>query len=139
MDERFDIIYAPASFGPQLNGYVMARGVEAVDRTHALFRWLRDELGISVDPATMYDEPIEQTLDCGCEIWMDFVLEKIGALASLRLGTRSAVAANIECDPCEEHLPDDPAAPPQAGRDWNGRVSAWKHKPRRPDSFQSDS
>jgi len=136
--QRFDIIYIPVSLGPAPTCHVLARGVEAIDRTHALLWWLRNELGVQVDPVSMFDKPIDETLDCGCELYLSFRMEQVGRMTALLIGTRAAAVADIECRPCDQHTRTDWQAPQRASRDWNGTVAAWKHKPGRPESFEAD-
>ena len=65
----FDIVYRSV----QVIGYstpdtyVMKRRVEAIDRTHALLWWIRNELGLNLDPVEMFDD---YKPECGCEFFI---------------------------------------------------------------------
>jgi hypothetical protein len=127
---QFDLIYAPYV----LAGYpspaeVLARDVPAIDRLHALLWWLRTELGITLDPVTMFDHmgdgSTTHTLDCGCEVDVEIVMRELGRLERWDRGEATLPTFEVEAEPCPTH-PD---------HDWSGIFAAWKHDPTRPDTF----
>jgi len=134
--EAFDIIYSPlARPGQKLTCHVMAREVEAIDRTHAILWWLRREFGLVVDPVEMFDQPHEHTADCGCDLFVQFEMKSLGGIARLRTGESAAATADVECAPCADHgEKGDPA--PQTHREWNGTFAAWDSDAERPDQFK---
>ena len=137
MSQTFDIIYMPiALLGQKTDCFVMARGVEAIDRTHALLWWVRRDVGLTVDPVEMYEQPYEHIADCGCSFYVSFETERLGSLARLRTGETAVPVANIECEPCDEHAEELDA--PQTHHDWNGTFAAWSSDPKRADAFVMD-
>ena len=138
--QSFDIIYRPVQIlgYPEPDTTVMARRVEAIDRTHALLWWIRNELGLKVDPVEMFDQPYESEADCGCDIHLSFEMHQLGRIARIRRGEQAVPTADIECEPCDLHAEAVGRRSPHEHRDWNGALAAWKHDPKRPDTSRAD-
>jgi hypothetical protein len=137
----FDIVYRPVQVigYPTPGTYVMQRRVEAIDRTHALLWWIRNELGLNLDPVEMFDAPSEYKPECGCECFISFDMQRLGLITRLRTAEQAVPTAEIECAPCELHTEQpDAYGDPRKSRDWNGTFAAWKHDPKRPDTFKRE-
>lgn len=102
-----------------------------------MLRWLRDDIGLKVDPVDMFNEDgFDYVAPCGCEFGIGFEMESVSWIKSLRLGARSAAAANIGCEPCQQHRASRRRQNEWTHREWNGRFSAWRHDPKRPNTIR---
>jgi hypothetical protein len=136
MPQAFDVVYSPIHLVgfPEPDSTLLTRRVEAIDRAHALLWYLRSELGIVVDPVTMFDKSQGENgfktyeLDCGCGLRMRFNMHELKWLERRRLGVPAIPYAEVETEPCADHEEDDHRA-------WNGILRAWKHSPKLPKTF----
>lgn len=145
MTQSFDIVYRPVQIAgyPEPDTTMMARRIEAIDRMHAILWWLRKELGVAIDPVTMFDDPSydlnrfgDYEIECGCNVRMRFTMHELGRLDRLRRGVAAIPVVDISCEPCKRHGDDVTGYDPRQRRDWNGMLRAWKHDPKLPDNFK---
>jgi hypothetical protein len=137
--QQFDVVYRPVQVlgYPEPDTTVIARRVEAIDRTHAILWWIRNELQLTIDPVDMFDAPYNYGAACSCNFFILFEMQELGRIARLRTGEPAVPTVHIECDPCELHSDGsgrDEDAPNT--RDWNGMFAAWKHDPKRSKTFK---
>jgi hypothetical protein len=142
MAQLFDVVYTPVQVAgyPEPYTTVMARRLGAIDRMHAILWWLRTELGVVIDPVTMFDNPAydlngygDYKIACGCELRVRFRMHTLGRFERMRRGVEAIPVVDVSAEPCELH---DVHGDPREGRNWNGFLRAWKHDPKLPDSFK---
>jgi hypothetical protein len=145
MPQLFDVVYTPVQIlgFPEPNTTVMARRVEAIDRVHAILWWLRSELGIVIDPVTMFSDAgrdlsgyVPHSLDCGCEIHLHISMHELNRWERMKRGVPAVPIAEVEAEPCPAHGDDLASYDSRVRRDWNGAFRAWKHDPKLPDTFR---
>ena len=135
----FDIVYVPVALCPPVYVHVIQRRVAAIDRNTALLRWMRDELGLKIDPLDLPDAVVEKRAKCKCEFFVTFRVEnKLTGVRSFRYRRREGgLRAGIECDPCSTHARTGNQDHPRNHRDWGGEFTAYAHDPKRKDTYEA--